>query len=85
MSKTPYQQFVERNNGGPAFREPRSKQMKASKLIEILAKHIGDDEGGDFEVCISHNVSGNMAEFDYDRAIRCWLYPDMQVIIIGDK
>jgi hypothetical protein len=59
--------------------------MKASKLIEILAKHIGDDEGGDFNVFLSHDVPGNMAEFDFQPIIRCWVYPGLKAIIIGDK
>jgi len=59
--------------------------MKASKLIEILAKHIGDEEGGDFEVSVSHGVPGDLAVHDYDPVLRCWLYPGMKVIIIGDK
>lgn len=59
--------------------------MKASRLIEVLAKHIGDSEGGDFEVCMAHDTPGDMARVDYQPVIRAWLYPGMKVIIIGDK
>ena len=59
--------------------------MKASRLIELLAHHIADEDGGDFEVCLSHDYAGNMAENEHKPVIRAWLYPGLNKIIIGDK
>ena len=53
--------------------------MKASKLIEILAKHMNDEDGGDFEV----DVATIDKELDYKPVVRCWLYPGIKKIIIG--
>jgi hypothetical protein len=67
--------------------------MKASRLIELLASHIGDTEtgGGDFEVHLwsrnpEHPVSppANMA-LDSKPTARCWLYPGIAQIIIGTE
>jgi hypothetical protein len=65
--------------------------MKASRLIELLASHIGDDEGGDFEVRLwsrtaNHTVTppANMA-LDSQQIVRCWLYPGIAQIIIGTE
>jgi hypothetical protein len=67
--------------------------MKASKLIEILARHMGDpDGGGDFEVRLwsrdpdRHPTSPppNMA-LDSQPITRCWLYPGIAQIIIGTE
>jgi hypothetical protein len=64
--------------------------MKASRLIELLAKHMGDHEGGDFEVRIWTRCNenyptsppANMA-LDAQEVTRCWLYPGIAQIIIG--
>jgi hypothetical protein len=36
MSKTPYQQFVERNGGGPAFKEPGSITVLTTWNVENM-------------------------------------------------
>lgn len=54
--------------------------MRASRLIEILASHIHDRDGGDFEVCV-HLHSDRL--FEDHEIERCWLYPGLRQIIIG--
>lgn len=45
MSKTPFQQFVERNGGGPAFREPSAKYCVKNTSGETLSYVSAKDEG----------------------------------------
>lgn len=65
--------------------------MKASRLIELLARHMGDVEGGDFEVRLwarndAHSIAPppNMA-LDSQPISRCWLYPGIEQIILGTE
>lgn len=51
--------------------------MKASKLIEILAKHMNDRDGGDFEVMVAAD------DLSYRPVVRCWLYPGIEKIMVA--
>jgi hypothetical protein len=54
--------------------------MKASRLICILAKHMNDRDGGDFEVGFDN---GRSAPIDPIPVTRCWLYPGLRRIVIS--
>jgi hypothetical protein len=59
--------------------------MKASRLIAILASHIEDCEGGDFDVFVStaKDERASPMVLHSEPAGRCWLYPRIKQIVIG--
>jgi hypothetical protein len=54
--------------------------MKASRLIRILAEHMNDRDGGDFEVVFDREQNPLTASAPVDR---CWLYPGLRLIVIS--